>query len=182
MPTYTLNKKSLYTSLQLPPHSVMHRRHVSSLLLLSLCLSSLSTVLGSIVANHGLVGLTMRLRTLSSSEVMHARYDHSIWTHGDLPDSFFVRSSIFRINQGLSGYATISFEAVSKQGFYLSMRSMRMHLKPIERTSKFRKTSSFIVHTGLAGRGGVSFESVLRSGWYLSRVSYLFFFIPINSY
>jgi len=151
MPTYTLNKKSLYTSLQLPPHSVMHRRHVSSLLLLSLCLSSLSTVLGSIVANHGLVGLTMRLRTLSSSEVMHARYDHSIWTHGDLPDSFFVRSSIFRINQGLSGYATISFEAVSKQGFYLasSARPLPSLCTPGSPAAEAYRSNLFFVAGGI---------------------------------
>lgn len=160
---------------------MLHRCH-TPLFILPPLLACLPTVLSLVVANHGLVGLTMRLRTLSSSEVMHTRFDHSVWTHRERPDSSFVRSSIFRINQGLTGYATISFEAVSKQGFYLSMASMRMHLKPIKRSLKFRKNSSFVVHTGLAGRDGVSFESVRHPGWYLSRVSFLLFHSHSYSY
>lgn len=141
---------------------------------LLLILVFVSTVYGTVVVEHGLNGLTLRLRSMGASRhVLHQRMDRTVWVHSDKPgDAYFVRSSIFRIMPGLTGYGTVSFESVHKQGFYLHpATNFLVEMNPMQRSDHYRKVASFIVHTGLAGKNGVSFESVRYPAFYLRRAS-----------
>ncbi len=134
----------------------------------------LNFVSGTVVVQHGLNGLTLRLRSLGASRhVLHQRMDRSVWVHSDKPgDPYFVRSSIFRVMPGLSGYGTVSFETVYKQGFYMHpATNFLVEMNSMRRSEHYRKVASFIVHTGLAGKDGVSFESVRYPGYFLRRAS-----------
>lgn len=134
----------------------------------------LSIVYGTVVVQHGLNGLTLRLHAMGSSRhVLHQRMDRSVWVHSDKPgDPYFLRSSIFRIMPGFTGYGTISFEIVYKQGYYMHpATNFLVHMNPIQRSDHYRKIASFVVHTGLAGKNGVSFESVRYPGYFLRRAS-----------
>lgn len=162
----------LFTFFLLPhdPHNMMRAQFGTFVLGLFVLVQ---VVLTEQVIEHGLYGLRVRLRTVDyRRHIVHVARDRSTWTERDRAYSkLFVLQSTFRVVRGLSGYATVTLEAVATRGFYLHAENYIIALRAYKRSEDFRKKSSFVVHDGIYGHGGISFESVRHPGYFLRRLN-----------
>lgn len=73
----------------------------------------------------------------------------------------------FALVKGLADKNAVSFESVSRPGYYLINRNGTVWLAMFEDSDDYRKIATYIQKPGLASADGVSFEAFGQAGDYL---------------
>jgi hypothetical protein len=68
---------------------------------------------------------------------------------------------------GLAGTGTVSFESVSRPGYFMRALQGRIRMEALSPDENWRKDASFVKVTGLAASNGVSYQSLVTPAFYI---------------